>query len=186
MARPVKWARDLHLLHERAAASRIETWSRQDIEHLFGIGRASAQTLMKAIGQVQAVGGAHFVERSALLAFLEVMIAAPSLEEAFRTRVQEALPPPRPTPLRVSLPADLRHTMLPDLPANILLQPGRLEIRADTAVNMLESLVALAFAMQNDLDRFRAAIELPPATESEEALQALLQRIRSRAGGLEP
>jgi hypothetical protein len=50
MPRPVKWSRDLHLLRERAAHSRTETWSRQDLERLFNIGRASTQSLMKAIG----------------------------------------------------------------------------------------------------------------------------------------
>ena len=49
-------------IRERAAHSRTETWSRKDIERLFGISRASAQNLMKAIGEVQAVGGTHFVD----------------------------------------------------------------------------------------------------------------------------
>ena len=44
MARPVQWARDLHLLRDRAGGARTETWSRVDIEHLFGIGRASAES----------------------------------------------------------------------------------------------------------------------------------------------
>lgn len=48
MARPVKWSRDLHLIHERALLSRTETWGRSDIERLFNVRRASAQTLMKA------------------------------------------------------------------------------------------------------------------------------------------
>lgn len=162
MARPVKWSRDLHPLRERAARARTETWSRTDIEALFGIRRASAQSLMKAIGEVQAVGGAHFVERPALLAFLDAMIAAPSVEEALRARLAEAEAPPKQKPLRVSLPDDLRRARLPDLPANISLSPGRLEITASTAVQMLESLLALAMVMQNDLDRFHEAIELTP------------------------
>ena len=84
MGRPVKWARDLHLLRERAAGSRTETWSRQDLEHLFAVGRATAQTLMKAIGEVESVAGAHFVERPALLASWIEMIAAHSVEDALR------------------------------------------------------------------------------------------------------
>jgi hypothetical protein len=63
MGRPVKWSRELHSIRERAALARTETWGRVDIEGLFGVGRATAQTLMKAIGEVQPVGGAHFVER---------------------------------------------------------------------------------------------------------------------------
>src|SRR5579875_2112591 len=102
MARPVKWARDLHLLRERASRSRTETWSRQDIEALFGVGRATAQTLMKAIGEVQSVAGAHFVERPALLAFLDQVIKAPSVEEALRGRLAAAEPVPRAKALRIS------------------------------------------------------------------------------------
>ena len=79
MARPVKWTHNLHLLRERVTRSRTETWSRADLEALFEVGRVTAQTLMKAIGQVQVVGGAHFVERSALLDFLDKILAAPSV-----------------------------------------------------------------------------------------------------------
>ena len=94
MARPVKWSRDLHSIRERAANARTETWGRVDIEQLFGVGRATAQTLMKAIGEVQPVGGAHFVERSSLLNFLEAMIDAPDFDLALRSRVREAERPP--------------------------------------------------------------------------------------------
>ncbi len=183
MPRPVKWSRDLHPLRERARRARTETWSRQDVEALFGVGRASAQSLMKAIGEVQAVGGAHFVERPALLAFLDAMIAAPSVEQALRERLAEAEPVGRPKTLKVSLPEDLRRARLPDLPANVSLSPGRIEITADTAVGMLESLVALAMVMQNDLDRFREAIEPPavPVIMTDEELQAFLGRLRSAA-----
>ena len=173
MARPVKWSRDLHPIRERAAHSRTETWSRVEIEQLFGVGRASAQSLMRAIGQVEVVGGAHFVERPALVGFLDEMIAAPSVEEALRTRMAGAEPPPKPKTLRVSLPADLRRAMLPDLPANVVLSPGKIEIRADTAVAMLENLLALAMVMQNDLDRFGEAIEprAAPMVEDDELRQ---------------
>ena len=180
MARPVKWSRDLHPIRQKAARARTETWSRVDIEELFGIGRASAQSLMKAIGGVQVVGGAHFIERLALVAFLDEMIQAESVEEALRQRIAEAPPPPRPKPLRVSLPEDLRRTMLPDLPANISLATGRLEIQATTAEGMLESLVTLAMVMQNDLDRFREAIEPPTAVPEadDDDLREMFERLR--------
>ena len=179
MGRPVKWARDLHLLRERAARSRTETWNRQDLEHLFAVGRATAQTLMKAIGEVESVAGTHFVERPALLAFLDAMIQAPSVEEGMRARLADAEPVPRPKALRVSLPSGLRHAMLPDLPANITLEPGRLEIRTGTPETMLESLVALAMVIQNDLDRFQAVIEptVCRAVEDHE-LGGLISRLR--------
>ena len=179
MPRPVKWSRDLHLMRERAAHSKTETWSRIDLEKLFGVGRATAQTLMKAIGEIQTVGASHFVERPSLLGFLDAMIEAPSVEEGLQARMLASEPPPKPKPLRVALSADLRSAMLPDLPANITLAPGRLEIVAGSAVAMLESLVALALVMQNDLDRFQAVIEPPaPPPVRDQDLRDLIGRWR--------
>ena len=182
MPRPVKWALDLHLLRERTASSRIETWSRQDLEHLFSVGRATAQTLMKAIGNIQPIGATHFIDRPSLLEFLDVMIAAPNVEEGLRDRLAEAEPAPaRSKRMKVSLPQDLRHAMLPDLPSNIALSAGLLEIRAQTAVGMLESLIALATIMQNDLNRFEALIE-PDRTSpvEDDDLRKMIERMRER------
>lgn len=178
MPRPVKWSRDLHLLRERAERSKTETWSRQDIERLFNIGRASAQSLMKAIGLVQSVAGAHFIERSSLLSFLDAMIAAPSVEEGLRLRLLEADAPPAPKPLRIALPTDLRNVMLRDLPPQIQLSPGRVEIAGDSAVAILESLALLAQAMQNDLSQIVALLEpptAPPLTKDEDIVSFLAQ-----------
>lgn len=180
MARPVKWSRDVHCIRDKALRSSTETWSRQDIEHLFDIARASSQTLMKAIGGIQTVGGTHFVDRISLLGFLDEMIASASIEEALRTRMLKAEPPPRPKPLRVTLPAELRNAMLPDLPSNITIEPGRLEIRVTTAISMLESLVTLATIMGNDLHRFQQAVEVRNPVQDEE-LQTMLAGMRNRA-----
>ncbi len=181
MARPVKWSRDLHLIREKAQHSRTETWSRQDLEQLFNIARASAQSLMKAIGEVQSVGGAHFVERASLLSFLDEMLAAPSVEAGVNSRLLNAAPPPAPRPLRVSIPADLRHVMMRDLPGNIQLSPGRLEITAESALGIVESLALLARAMQNDFAHIQAALE--PATGSSAVdgeLRKLFTQLRER------
>ena len=181
MPRPVKWSRDLHHLREKAAGSRTETWSRQDIERLFGISRPSAQNLMKAVGAVQTVGAAHFVDRSSLLGFLDEMIAADSVEAALQKRLLEADPPPRPAALRVSLPDDLRHAMLPDLPGNVTLTPGRIEITANSATAMVESLFALAMIMQNDLDRWSDLIDPPkPVEVGDDELRTFLSGMRDR------
>ena len=183
MPRPVQWSRDLHQLREKAGHSRTETWSRQDIERLFGISRPSAQNLLKAIGRVQTVGAAHFVDRSSLLEFLDAMIGADSVEAALQQRLAAAEPPPKPKALRVSLPDDLRRAMLPDLPANVVLSPGRIEITADTAVGMVESLFSLALVMQNDLDRWQKAIEPPPAPAAvDEELKSFLAHLRQVQG----
>ena len=182
MSRPVKWSRDLHLIRERALRARTETWSRIDIERLFGVARATAQTLMKAIGEIQPVGGAHFVERSTLLSFLDAMIEAPDFDEAFRARSRKAETPPQTKPLRVSLPSDLRSVTLRDLPPNILISFGKLEIQAESAEAMLESLAVLAQAMQNDPERIHAIFDPPPPTQNigDEDLKHLFASLRAR------
>ena len=187
MPRPVKWSRDLHTIRDRATRSRIETWSRQDVEQLFNVGRVSAQLLLRAIGGVATVAGAHFVDRAAVLGFLDAMILAHSVEAALQERLAAADPPPRRTPLRTSLPADLRQAMLEDLPPNVTLSTGRLEITAPTAVAMLESLVILALVMQNDLERFRAVLEPPPAPPEigDQELEEMFERLRRQAEKLD-
>ncbi len=182
MSRPVKWSRDLHPIRERARHAATETWSRVDIERLFGVGRATAQSLMKAIGEIQPVGGAHFVERATLLSFLDALIEAPDFDEAFRARTREAEAPPQTKPLRVSLPSDLRSVTLLDLPSNILLSFGKLEIQAESAVAMLESLALLAQAMQNDPERIHAIFgpPPPPSVIEDDDLKQLFASLRAR------
>ena len=106
----------------------------------------------------------------------------PSVEAALQERLAAADPPPRRTPLRTSLPADLRQAMLEDLPPNVILSTDRLEITAPTAIAMLESLVTLALVMQNDLERFRAVLEPPPAPPEigDQALEQMFGRLRER------
>ena len=181
MARPVKWSRDVHPIRERAARSRTETWSRQDIEQLFGICRASAQSLMKAIGEVQAVGGAHFVARASLLSFLDQVVAADSVDEALRSKYESAEPVPRPSTLRVSLPEDLRRVTLKELPDSVTLNPGEVRVTGANAEQVLEGLVVLAQVMQNDLDSVRRRLD-PPSAGSliDEELRNLFTNMRAQ------
>ena len=171
MARPLKWSRDLHSIRERALRDKTETWSRTNLQDLFNVGPSTAQTLMKAIGEVQPLGGAHFVERGSLLGFLEAMILAPDLDEAFRKRLIEADAAPPIKALRIPVPEDRRSVMIRDLPANISLLPGKLEITADSAYEMLENLAVLARALQNDmltLEAIFATLATPPPVDDDE------------------
>lgn len=70
----------------------------------------------------------------------------------------EAEPPPKPKPLRVSFPRISAAQMMPDKPNKIKMTLGWLEIEAPSAIAMLENLMTLGLIMQNDLDRFQAAI----------------------------
>jgi len=178
MARPVKWARDLHAIRERASNSRTKTWSRVDIENLFAVGRATAQTLTRAIGEVQTVAGAHFVDRSSLLAFLDEMIESPAVEVALKRRLVEASAPPRRRSLKVALSADQRCAMAHELPSSIRLSPGELTIKALRLEDLLESLALFARVLENDFDTVQTLIESPQKPADDEALRDLVHRLR--------
>lgn len=179
MPRPVKWARDLHAIRDRAMKSRVETWSRVDIEYLFNVGRATAQTLARAIGEVQTVAGAHFVDRASLIAFLDEMIEAPSVEKALRMRLIDSPSPPRRRSLKVPIPADLRNAMVTDLPDHIQVIPGELTIRVSDLENLLESLAIFAKILENDFAGVQKLIEVPPPPVNDESVREFIQMIRA-------
>lgn len=185
MPRPVKWSRDLHPIRDRANRSKTETWSRKDIEHLFGIGTSSAQSLLKAIVEVQAVGGTHFVDRDSLHAFLDEMVQAESVEEALRLRLERSLPVLRPAPLRTSLPSELRRVTLDDLPDNVEVREGEVRITGANAEQVVEGLLLLAQVLQNDLESVRLRLDPEPFPAAvDEGLRAMLASMRGSSGGI--
>jgi hypothetical protein len=104
------------------------------------------------------------------------------LTKAFRARASEAEGPPRAKSLRVSLPSDLRSVTLRDLPANVSLTFGKLEIRAESAIAMLECPSLLAQAMQNDPEQINTIFDHPPPPPviEDDDLKQLLASLRSR------
>jgi hypothetical protein len=179
MARPVKWSRDLHSIRERAAKSRTETWSRSDLEHLFGVRRATAQSLARAIGEVQTVAGAHFVDRFSLMAFLDAMIAAPSVDEALRMRLLEATAPPRRRSLKMTLSPDQRCVMARELPPHIRISVGEVTIQVSRMEDLLESLALFARALENDFATVQTLLEPPREPLDDGMLQDFIHRLRT-------
>lgn len=178
MARPVKWSRDLHSIREHAKTSRTETWSRQDLEYLFHVGRSTAQTLARAIGEVETVAGAHFVDRAGLVDFLDEMIAADSVDEALRKRLEEARKPPKRHSLKVTLPQDLRNARIGELPAAVEIRPGELVIHAPNMMALLENLAVFARVLENDFASVEAHFTLPRPQPGDDELREFIGRLR--------
>ena len=175
MPKPVSWSYRTYEIRERVQHSKTQTWARRDIEDLFEVKRATAQTLMKAIGGVQNIGGTHLLDREALLEFLEQTIAADDVSVAVRSRRQEAAPSPQPRRLTISLPNDLKSVMAADLPSNIELSPGRLTISGKGSEGIINDLYLLAQAMQNDLGSIQARLD--PMPERKEVGDPELRRL---------
>ena len=178
MPSTLKWASDLHPMRERALRARNESWARKDIEELFQVSRASAQTLMRAIGGVTNIAGKHLVDRSAVVEFLETMIAAENLEEAFRDRLEAAPRPPNGRRLLLPIPKDFEHVRFKDLPPEIRVSPGRLEI-VGNGLEIMERLVILAKAMETDETPFLA--EWNRSDDTDKRLKDVLQALRNSA-----
>ncbi|MBW4038797.1 MAG: hypothetical protein HIU91_07955 [Acidobacteria bacterium] len=182
MARKIKWRHDLHSMTERVRRSKTECWTRSDIEDLFNVKRASAQTIMRAIGSIDVLGTLHTVSRTSLLSYLEGMILADNLELSHRERVHNFNPAPRRKAITVSVPPEMRSVMVRDLPPEVHLGPGRVEVSGDTVVQIVERLVLLGLALQNDLGT-AADIMMPPSPSSSgfnDELKALFQDLRAR------
>ncbi len=183
MAKTLSWAPRAPDILARVAGSTRQSWRRPDIERLFEVRRATAQTLMKLIGDLHLIGGTHVLDRSSLLAFLEEVLAAPSVAEGVARRWLALEPVPDGRGLRqlhTALPPDLHSIMARHLPPTITFQPGSLVISGASSTEILENLVLLAQALQNDLATIQAMLDPPsraPSVEQDE-LRAMFARLR--------
>jgi hypothetical protein len=182
LARTLSWRHRLPEIKQRVQNSVTETWARKDIESVFEIKRAAAQLLMKAIGEIQNIGGTHLVDRASLLRFLESLEQADNPETARRERILLSEPVPHPRHLKLTLPEDLRSIMVRDLPQEIALTEGRLEITGRDATEVLERLLLLSRALQNDLDTVLDALNPPPAPPpvEDDELREMFARLREQ------
>ena len=182
IARTLKWRDRIYEIRDQVKNSVIETWVRRDIENLFDLKRAAAQQLMKAIGEIQSIGGVHLIDRNTLLTFLNQIIQAENPEMVLREKLELAEPVPRPRHLKYTLPDSLRSVMIRDLPEGIKLDKGHLEIRGRDAEEIFQHLIILAQAIQNDLDTATDLLDppaVPPAVQNHE-LSDLFADLRRR------
>jgi hypothetical protein len=183
LAKTISWAPRAPEIRNHVEHSTRQTWRRPDIERLFEVRRATAQTLMKLIGELHLVGSTHVLDRSSLVAFLDEVLAAPTVTEGVRRRWLAVEPAPDGRGLRqlpTSLPPELHSIMARDLPPGITFAPGLLQISGATSVEILENLLLLAQALQNDLASVEALLDPPPAPQPVEdnELRSLFDRLR--------
>jgi hypothetical protein len=182
VARKIKWRHDLHSILEQVRRSRTESWTRVDIEQLFNVSRASAQSIVRAVGDVTVLGTLHTISRTSLLGYLESLIQSDNIELSHRERVMNVDPAPRRKAITVSVPAEMRSIMVRDLPPEVHLEAGRIEVTGTTVEQIVERLVLLGLALQNDLptatDMLVPPKAAPAATDSD--LRRLLLDLRAR------
>jgi hypothetical protein len=186
--KPISWSNRLHEIRDRVERSRIQTWTRRDVQSLFEVKRASAQMLMRTIGGIQNVGGTHLVDRETLLEFLDRSLASEDLSTTVHSRRLQAGPPPQPKQMTFALPKDLRCLMADDLPARIRLTQGQIIITGEDSEQIIEGLYLLAQALQNDLGTIQSMLDpLPPQLQvQDEELRTLFAHLAQREQGRKP
>jgi hypothetical protein len=151
VAKTVPWEHRAPELRNRVRDSATETWTRKDIMDLFEVRSTAAKKILRAVGQVHRLGTSYFVERQDLLALLEKTTKRQSVTAEFRRNLL-AFQPPRRRPIPFTLDDQHRVTRAEDLPANIQLETGRLEIRGADRDDILRSLKLLISALENDYE----------------------------------
>ncbi len=151
VAKTVPWEHRAHQLRDRVRDSATETWTRKDIMDLFEVRSTAAKKIIRAVGNVHKIGTSYFVERQDLLALLEKTTKRQSVTAEFRRNLL-AFQPPRRRPIPFTLDDQHRVTRAEDLPANIQLEQGRLEIRGADRDDILRGLKLLISALENDFE----------------------------------
>ncbi len=143
----------------RALEALEHPWVDRDlVQSLLGVGRRRAQQLMQPLAS-RVIGRSLLVERERLREFLTAVAAGEpaAIDQRRRLRLARHLDQCARTPrLPVEAPAAIIHQQFASLPPGIELSPGRIAVHFSTSREALEKLLALAFAIGNDLDGFEA------------------------------
>jgi hypothetical protein len=179
MARRAPWRHSLHPIQERATLSKLEYWRREDIEYLFAIKREAARNIMRATGNIENLGAVHVVSKYALVDLIEKLIAADDPDRVLANLLDKAPSRRIEKPLQVPIPEQFKTIGLSELPSNIIIKPGRLEIEGNAFV-ILQSLALLARALEGEIDLAQFCKRCNQTPETDKKLYNLLGGLRKR------
>jgi hypothetical protein len=139
---------------------------RAAIEKLFGVKRRQAIELMHRLGGYQA-GRTFLLDRLQLLARLRAIETGEDFE--FETRRRQRLSQDldemrrerRALAVRFPVAREALSRKVRDLPSEVMLRPGRLEVDFTGTEDLLSKLFELAQAASNDFDRFESITAQP-------------------------
>jgi hypothetical protein len=159
-----QWLLQLPAILEELRSLPSPVIDRAVIEKLFQVKRRRAISLLHAFGGFQS-GQAFFIDRPALIAYLERLAegAEFSQEHRRRSRFAEDLERTRKLSpgkkIRIAAAPDVRDRRLAGLPAGIHLRPGELRIEFFGTEDLLRHLFELSQAILNDYKRFQEIVE---------------------------
>ena len=170
MPRPISWLPRLHEIRRSVGKSVRSHYSRTDLESLFGLQPRAAQKLLEMLPTIT-IGTSRLVERDALSEFLERVHGSEDASTAVQQQRAEVARAPR-KKLRALVRTDSVATTLNNIPANLVLEPGRVEVRFETLEELAQTLFSLAQVLDGQeeefAERFEPRMEQPPSPERDE------------------
>jgi hypothetical protein len=175
MSRRAPWRNDLYTIKERIARSKLEYYQREEIEDLFHVRRVTAGKIMRATGAIQNLGRVYAVSRHDLMDLVEKFINTDDVNRVLNNLLDKSPEPPDSKPIRVEIPEQCKYVRLNELPNNIVIEAGKLEIRGD-GLTIIQSLGLLARALETECDLFINACNQTP--ETDQKVSKLLGNLR--------
>jgi hypothetical protein len=180
MPRPISWLPRLHQIRKTVDTSVRSHYERKDIESLFELQPRAAQLLLEMLPTTH-VGRSRLVAREALVTFLEQMRVSDNPSAKLEDIRNDPAPAPR-SRLRTLIQRDRDPISLIDLPTEVALTRGRLEIRFDTIETLARHLYSLAQAMESDGDEMARRFEierLTPPNLADDDARALFSELEA-------
>ena len=183
------WIHRIPEMIEILALADVERVDRQLAERLFDLRRTAAKALLRRLG-AELCGHSLVISRGLLMARLREALENPewTWETQRRRAMQDRIQAARPERQRRSVVAlagefqkSLHGICVPDLPATIELQPGKVSIQCRNMEHLLEQLVQLAKVLDNDYETMRHHIEqaIPRRPVASEKAASANQAVRS-------
>ena len=154
---------------ERALSHLPDAWvDRAILQELLGCGPRRAQQIL-APCVTRRIGPNGLAPRDAVLERLRLLSAGELqlYERQRQQRLAEYLEGLRQARLKhppalVEAPASVLRQTLDGLPEGVVIAPGQITVRFETATEALEKLLALAMAIGNERERFEEAVTIGP------------------------
>ena len=153
MPAPPAWLRALPDAIEQLERTGPALVTRRDVELLLGVSRARAAQLMRQFGAGW-TGSIRTLPREELIRiFREYVDGARFRAEEHRVdRIASELRRAQRRGPRATVSTDILGTRLANLPAGVVLEPGRIEVTYDTSAEAIARLYGLIQALANDPD----------------------------------
>lgn len=186
MARPPSWIQRLPAIRKTVENSQVTHYTSTDLQRMFGLQDRRAREMFEMLPTVKMGGGnSIWVERQALMRFLERVAEAEDVHGLFVQMRDEKERPSRKRPHTLVRrefdqvdPADLAPWM----------QRGQLTVQFETAQQLFDALWRVAIALQENLDRFVELYEPEQPMDAERVklreekdfIQAEIEAMRAR------